>query len=113
MPEDSEDIIEHWEARRRLVCIAASAVTTFYLYCVLILMSSTVNSSSQWADHKIEAVLQYFISKSEIGDAGNFKKKTYTSAAENIKGHTKTSEQVKTKWQGVSLLISSFKTDCD
>ena len=99
-------------AQRRFVTIAASAVTTFYLYCVLIFMASTVNPSSQWTDLKIEAILQYFISKkSEIGDAGNFKKKTYTAAAETIKGHTKTWEQVKTKWQGVSLLKLGFKAD--
>jgi hypothetical protein len=69
-----ENINDRWMARRRLVKIAASAVTTFYLYCVLILMSGT--ASSQWADHETEAILQYFIfKKSKIGDTGNFKKK--------------------------------------
>lgn len=69
-------------------------------------MASTVNSSSQWTDHEIEAVLQYLIAnKSEIGDAGNFKRKTYNAAAEAIQGHTRTWEQVRTKWQGVSLVL--------
>jgi hypothetical protein len=59
---------------------------------------STNSSSKQWTDHETEAVLQYFVARrSEIGDTGNFKKKTYTGAAESIQGHTRTWEQVKSK----------------
>ena len=69
--------------------------------------------SQQWTDHETEAVLQYFVAKkSEISNAGNFKKKTYAAAAETIQGHTRTWEQVKTKWQGVSQLELNFQTDC-
>lgn len=92
-----------WVAQQRLVCIAASAVTTFYLHCVCIIMAGNLATTSSWADHEIEAILQYFFTnKSEIGEAGNFKKKTYAAAAEAIQGRTRTGEQVKTKWQGVS-----------
>lgn len=91
-------------AQRRLVWLAASAVTAFYLHCLSTIMSGTPSTTStSWADHEIESILQYFIAnKSEIGDAGNFKKKMYSAAAEAIPGHTRTGEQVRTKWQGVS-----------
>jgi hypothetical protein len=106
MPEDANDPSVAQVVRRRLiqVCISASAITTFYLYCVCIIMASNPSTTSQqWSDYEIGAVLQYFLAKkSEIGDAGNFKKKTYLAAAETIQGHTRTWEQVKTKWQGVS-----------
>ena len=53
-------------------------------------------------DWSVEAILQYFLTnKSEISDSGNFKKKTYAAAAETTQG-TRTWEQVRTKWQGVS-----------
>jgi hypothetical protein len=91
-----------WLVQCRLVSLTAAAVTTFYLHCLYIITMST-NSSQQWADHETEAVLLYFVArKAEIGDAGNFKKKTYAGAAESIQGHTRTWEQVKTKWQAVS-----------
>jgi hypothetical protein len=99
---DNHDL---WLIRRRLVFLSAVAATTVYLQCLSIIMSANSGSTSshQWADHEIEAILQYFVArKSEIGDAGNFKKKTYAGAAESIQGHTRTWEQVKTKWQGVS-----------
>ena len=96
----------------RLVYIAASAVTAFYLHCICILMAgSNLNSlatTQQWTDQEIETILQYLLTnKSEIGDAGNFKRKTYTAAAETVttEGRTRTYEQVKTKWQGVRNLI--------
>jgi hypothetical protein len=112
-----ENINDSWVAQQHLVCIAASAVTTFYFQCICILMASTVNpsttTSQQWTDTEIEAILEYFIAKkSEIGKAGNFNKKTYAAAAETIQGHPRTWEQVKTKWQGVSRLDLNFLTDC-
>ncbi|KAF8222296.1 hypothetical protein L208DRAFT_1381900 [Tricholoma matsutake] len=59
--------------------------------------ASTV--SQQWDDHETETILLHFINnKSEIGDAGNFEKKTYTVAAGTIPGQTRSS-QVQTKWQ--------------
>ncbi|KAF8815745.1 hypothetical protein BYT27DRAFT_7212960 [Phlegmacium glaucopus] len=54
----------------------------------------TGNTSQQWTDPEIESILQHLITKrSEIGDARNFKKKTYTSATEAIPGQTRTWEQ--------------------
>ncbi|KAF8804214.1 hypothetical protein BYT27DRAFT_7243939 [Phlegmacium glaucopus] len=71
----------------------------------------TGNTSQQWTNHEIESILQHFITKrSEIGDAGNFKKKTYTSAAEAILGQTRTWEQVKTKWQGLKATYRAIQT---
>jgi len=65
--------------------------------------SSSVSPSQQWTDLEMEAILQYFHThKSEIGDAGNFKKKLYTAAAGVVPGQTRTSLQVQTKWQAVS-----------
>jgi hypothetical protein len=62
--------------------------------------SSSTPTSQQWTDHETEAILQHFVDKgpSELTDTGNFKKKTYTSAAKAIQGQTKTSDQVKNKW---------------
>lgn len=109
----SDNNYENWLARRRLVSIAAAAVAAFYLHCLSIIVmsnsegqaASTISgiTTQQWTDPEIEAVLHHFISqKSELTDAGNFKKKTYTSAAAVIPGQTKTSSQVQTKWHGVS-----------
>jgi hypothetical protein len=65
--------------------------------------------SPQWADLEIEAIIQHFISnKSELTDAGNFKMKTYSSAAVIIPGQTKTPAQVQTKWHGVSQSYYHF-----
>jgi hypothetical protein len=102
-----------WLVRRHLVNVAAAAVVAFYLHCLSIIMSSqapnTISGSQQWTDLKTEAFLQFLIShKSEIGEAGNFKKKTYTAAAGIIPGHTRTSSQVQTKWQGVSQSRNHF-----
>jgi hypothetical protein len=112
MPDDNAQDSDLWlEHQRRLsLCLAVAAVTAFYLQCLSIVMASIPQASlsvpsmsQQWADHEIEAILLHFISKkSEIGDAGNFKKKTYVAAAETIRGQARTWEQVKTKWQGVS-----------
>jgi hypothetical protein len=91
----ADDSLVVQQQRVRLIHIAASAVTSFYLYCVCIIMAGNTSlaatTTSQWADNEVEAILQHFISKkSEIGDAGNFKKKTYMAAAEAIGGHTRT-----------------------
>ncbi|KAF8231112.1 hypothetical protein L208DRAFT_1399357 [Tricholoma matsutake] len=70
--------------------------------------ASTV--SQQWADHETETILLYFINnKSEIGNAGNFKKKIYTAAARTIPGQTRSSLQVQTKWQAMSSIIVLFE----
>jgi hypothetical protein len=111
LPSMSDRDYDTWLARRHLVNIAAAAVAAFYLHCLSIIMShsqpeapsTTGMISQQWTDLETEAVLQYLIDhKSEIGDAGNFKKKTYTAAAGIIPGQTRTSSQVQTKWQAVS-----------
>jgi len=66
--------------------------------------------SQQWADHETETILLHFINnKSEIGNAGNFKKKTYTAAARTIPGQTRSSSQVQTKWQAVSSIVVLFE----
>ena len=66
--------------------------------------------SQQWADHETETILLHFINnKSEIGNAGNFKKNTYTAAAGTIPGQTRSSSQVQTKWQAVSSIIVLFE----
>jgi hypothetical protein len=100
---------DNWLARRHLVSFAAAAVAAFYLHCLSLIISSNPQAASgrtmsqQWTDLETEAILQYFFTnKSEIGDAGNFKKKTYKAAAEAIPGQARTSSQVQTKWQLVS-----------
>jgi hypothetical protein len=106
----SDNDYENWLVRRRLVSIAAASVTAFYLHCLSIIMSNSESQaqaastmSQQWTDLEIEAIFQHLISnKSELTDAGNFKKKTYTSAAVAIPGQTKTPSQVQTKWHTVS-----------
>ena len=91
-------------AQQHLVWLAVSAVTAFYLHCLCTIMAGNPpTTSTSWADHEVESILQYFLAnKSEIGDTGNFKKKTYAAAAEAIQGHTRTAAQVTTKWQGIS-----------
>lgn len=112
LPSMSDRGYDSWLARRHFVNIAAAAVLAFYLQCLAIVMSSSQTPSAvsqQWTDQEIEAILQYFIThNSEIGDAGNFKKKTYSAAAATIPGQTRTSAQVQTKWQGVSLYHYHF-----
>lgn len=64
---------------------------------------SSTTAAHPWTDTETEAVLEHFFAeRSQIGEAGNFKKKTYMSAAESIPGKTRTWEQVKNKWQAVS-----------
>lgn len=103
MSDNAQDI---WLTRRqRLVCLAAAAVTSFYLHCFCIIMAkaSTTSSSSQWSIEETEALLQYLLDhKSEMGEAGNFKKKTYVAAAEIIPNKTKSWDKVKSKWGSVS-----------
>jgi len=89
----SDDAYDNWLARRHLISVAAAAVAAFYLHCLSIIManpqaaSSFVSPSQQWTDLEMEAILQYFHThKSEIGDAGNFKKKSYTAAAGVVPG---------------------------
>ena len=66
--------------------------------------------SQQWAHTETEAMLLFLLSnKSEIGEAGNFKEKTYTAAAGNIPGQTRSASQVQTKWQAVSHAIVLFE----
>src|ERR1700678_3349579 len=81
LPSMSDSEYDNWLARRHLVNIAAAAVVAFYLHCLAIIMSSSQAPSAisqQWTDQETEAILQYFIThNSKIGDAGNFKKKTY------------------------------------
>ena len=114
MSDNGRDL-QVWLVRRHFVSIAAAAVAAFYLHCLSIIMdnSQAVASptvSQQWADPETEAILLYFISnKSEIGDAGTFKKKTYTAAAGTIPGQTRSSSQVQTKWQAVSFTIVIFE----
>jgi hypothetical protein len=95
-----------WLVRRHLVSVAAAAVAAFYFHCLSIIMATPqamTSGSQQWADSETEAILLYFIAnKSEIGDAGNFKKKTYTAAAGIIPDQTRSWSQVQTKWQTVS-----------
>jgi hypothetical protein len=90
-----------WLVRRHLVSVAAAAVAAFYFHCLSIITATPqamTSGSQQWADSETEAILLYFISnKSEIGDVGNFKKKTYTAAAGIIPGQTRSSSQVQTK----------------
>ena len=106
LPSMSDSEYDNWLARRHLVNIAAAAVVAFYLHCLAIIMSSSQAPSAisqQWTDQETEAILQYFIThNSEIGDTGNFKKKTYSAAAATIPGQTRNSSQVQTKWQAVS-----------
>ena len=72
----------------RLIYIAASAVTAFYLHCTCILMAGSKSTTQQWTDQEIET-LQYFIAHiSEISETGNFKRKTYTAAAETMSTHS-------------------------
>ena len=72
----------------RLIYIAASVVTAFYLHCTCILMAGSKSTTQQWTDQEIET-LQYFIAHiSEIGETGNFKRKTYTAAAETVSTHS-------------------------
>lgn len=101
-----------WLAKRHLVSVAAAAVTAFYLHSLSVIMAtssqptgpdSAFSNQAQWTDAETEAILQYFLNHmSEIGDAGNFRMKTYSAAAGEIPGQTRTSTQVKTKWQSVS-----------
>jgi hypothetical protein len=102
-----------WLGKQHLVTVAAAAVAAFYLHCLSVIMASsqpitstTIGSTSpsqQWTDAETEIILLHFIDhKSEIGDAGNFKKKTYGAAAGNIPGQTKSALQVQNKWQTVS-----------
>ena len=102
MSDNAHDL---WLVRQWLVRIAAASVTAFYLHCFTIFMADvgTGTGSHQWTDQETEAILTCFASnKSKIGDTGNFTKKIYLAAAESIPGKTRTPDQVKTKWQGVS-----------
>ncbi|KAF8220895.1 hypothetical protein L208DRAFT_1382493 [Tricholoma matsutake] len=87
MPDNAHG---QWLEQQCFICLAATAVTAFYLHCLSIIMAGIpppINSSQPWADHDIEVILLHFIAKkSEIGDAGNFKKKTYVAVAEAIRG---------------------------
>ena len=112
--DDSDNSRDLWLLRRRLVSVSAAAVVAFYLRCLSIIMAtpqaSTGTVSQQWADTETEAMLLFLLSnKSEIGEAGNFKKKTYTAAAGNIPGQTRSASQVQTKWQAVSRAIVLFE----
>ncbi|KAF8236759.1 hypothetical protein L208DRAFT_1375888 [Tricholoma matsutake] len=70
-----------------------------------------INSSQPWADHDIKVILLHFIAKkSEIGDAGNFKKKTYVAVAEAIPSKARTWEQVKTKWHALKTNYHAIQT---
>jgi hypothetical protein len=106
-----------WLGKRHLVTVAAAAVAAFYLHCLSVIMASsqpitstTIGSTSppmapsqQWTDAEMEIILLHFINhKSEIGDTGNFKKRTYGAAAGDIPGQTKSALQVQNKWQSVS-----------
>ena len=55
-------------------------------------------------------MLHFIAKKSEIGDAGNFKK-TYVAVAEAIPSKARTWEQVKTKWHTVSSHFFCIQTD--
>ena len=112
----SDSAHDNWLAQRHLVNIAAAAVVAFYLHSLAIIMSSNSQapstiSGSQWTDLEIETILQFFIiHRSEIGDAGNFKKSTYTAAAGIIPGRTRSPSQVQSKWQSVSKIYYHFRT---
>ena len=63
---------------------------------------------------KINTMLNYLDQhKSTMGKAGNFKALAYNSVAENIMQHltadpVKTGKMVKSKWQNVHYLYTSF-----
>ena len=99
MPDNTHG---QWLEQQHLICLAATAVTAFYLHCLSIIMAG-LPPPINWADHDIKVILLLFIAKkSEICDGGNFKKKTYVAAAEAIPSKARTWEQVKNKWNAVS-----------
>lgn len=64
--------------------------------------SASTTSSSQWSIKETEALLRYLLKhKSEMGEAGNFKKKTYLAAVEIIPNKIRAWDKVKTKWGAV------------
>ena len=109
----SNNAHELWLAQQHLVSVVAAAIAAFYLQCLSIIMANSQAASTvsqQWADHEIKTILLHFIkNRSEIGDAGNFKKTTYAAAARTIPGQTRSSSQVQMKWQAVSLVIVLFE----
>ena len=97
-------------AAQRLLFISVTAVISYYLQSVLLLMDPNPTSGTDrmpWSDLETRAILEYFVQhKAEIGDNSNFKMTTYNSSAATIPSHTRTGAQVKTKWQSVSKIIT-------
>src|SRR5271168_1056098 len=107
---DDKMLLSSAAAARRLLFISVTAVISYYLQSVLLLMDPNPTSGTDrmpWSDLETRAILEYFVQhKAEIGDNSNFKMTTYNSAAATIPSHTRTGAQVKTKWQSVSKIIT-------
>src|SRR5271163_2504102 len=97
-------------ACRHLLCISVTAIVSYYLQSVILLMEPIPTSGTDrtpWSDLETRAILEYFVQhQAEIGDGSNFKMTSYNGAAAAIPSKTRTGAQVKTKWQGVSKIIN-------
>lgn len=90
-------------ARQRIIHFSACILAIIYIKCGSI-MAGSKPDTAHWTNEEIKELLEFLLKhKATITDSGNFKGKTYTSAASTIAKNTKTASQVRTKWNSVSL----------
>ena len=93
--------------RRRQWAGAITIVTLCVQYSVLLMAIPEDKEKAHWNELEVSALVDYFYQhRSEVGEGGNFRAKTYNGAAEHIASHLsqgpkKTARTCKMKWVSV------------
>jgi hypothetical protein len=100
--------------RRRQWAGAIAIVALYTQYAIFLMALPEEKEKAHWNELEVSALVDYFYQhRSQVGEWGNFRAKTYDAAAEHIASHLsqgpkKTGKMCKKKWASVcssSLVI--------
>lgn len=107
--------MQHHQRRRRLWTGAVAIVALCVQYTVFLMSLPEDKEKAHWNELEVSALVDYFYQRrSEVGEGGNFRAKTYNAAGKHIasylsQGPKKTARMCKMKWFSIMHLYTAIE----